>query len=105
VVIVDRGRVVAAGSPAQLTASAGIDRLTIHADPALPVSDVAGCAVREEAPGQYTVDGPEGTVDAATAAAVLGRFAACGAHVTAVHSRRRTLEDVFLALTSRRADR
>ena len=32
-------------------------------------------------------------------------FAARGAHVTAVHSQRRTLEDVFLALTTRKADR
>jgi ABC-2 type transport system ATP-binding protein len=99
VVIVDRGRVVAAGSPAELTATAGIDRLTIHADPALPVGEING---REEAPGRYTVDGPQGTLDAAAAAAVLGWFAGNGAHVTAVHSRRRTLEDVFLTLTSRR---
>lgn len=109
VVIVDRGRVVAAGPPAHLTATAGIDRLTVHADPALPVAEVAGrlagCTVREEEPGRYTADSPQGTLDAATAAAVLGWFAARGAHVTAVHSQRRTLEDVFLALTTRKADR
>jgi len=104
VVIVDRGRVVAAGSPAHLTATAGIDRLTVHADPALPVAEVAGCAVREEAPGRYTADSPQGTLDAAAAAAVLGWFAARGAHVTAVHSQRRTLEDVFLALTTGKTD-
>jgi ABC-2 type transport system ATP-binding protein len=98
VVIVDRGRVVAAGSPAELTATAGMDQLTIHAEPGLPVDE----PVREEEPGRYTVDTPQG---AATAAAVLGWFAARGARVTAVHSRRRTLEDVFLALTSRRVDR
>ncbi|GIJ69757.1 ABC transporter ATP-binding protein [Virgisporangium ochraceum] len=119
VVIVDRGRVVAAGTPAELTAAAGIDRLTIHADPGLPVGDIAGtitgtiagtiagCVVTEaaETPGRYTVDSPQGTVDAAAAAAVLAWFARQGAHVTGVHSQRRTLEDVFLALTSRRAGR
>jgi ABC-2 type transport system ATP-binding protein len=105
VVIVDRGRVVAAGSPNELTATAGIDRLTIHADPALPVGVIGGCVVHEEAPGRYTVDSPQGTVDAAMAAAVLNWFAARGAHVTGVHSQRRTLEDVFLALTSGRAGR
>jgi ABC-2 type transport system ATP-binding protein len=99
VVIIDRGRVVAAGSPAELTATAGMEQLTIHADPGLPVP---GGTIREEAPGRYTADTPDGAV---TAAAVLGWFADQGAHVTAVHSRRRTLEDVFLALTSRRADR
>jgi ABC-2 type transport system ATP-binding protein len=105
VVIVDRGRVVAAGTPAELTAAAGIDRLTVHADPGLSGGVVGGCTVREEAPGRYTVDSPQGTIDAAAASAVLAWFAGLGAHVTAVHSRRRTLEDVFLALTGRRAER
>jgi ABC-2 type transport system ATP-binding protein len=31
---------------------------------------------------------------------VLGWFAAAGAQVTAVNTRRRTLEDVYLALTA-----
>jgi ABC-2 type transport system ATP-binding protein len=99
VVIVDGGRVVAAGSPAELTATAGMEQVTIHAEPGLPVP---GGAIREEAPGTYTVDTPDG---AATAAAALGWFAARGARVTAVQSRRRTLEDVFLALTVGRVDR
>jgi ABC-2 type transport system ATP-binding protein len=36
---------------------------------------------------------------------VLAWFARAGARVTAVNSRRRTLEDVYLALTTEKASR
>jgi ABC-2 type transport system ATP-binding protein len=95
VVIMNEGRVAATGTPAELTAAAGIDHLSVRAEPGLPVSG----AIAEPAPGEYEVTGP---LDAAAVAAVLGWFAAAGAQVTAVNSRRRTLEDVYLALTSQK---
>jgi ABC-2 type transport system ATP-binding protein len=97
VVIMRSGMVAATGTPAQLTAAAGIDLLEVRADPALAI-DVAGRNVEivEATPGEYAITGALG---AATLAEVLGLFAAAGAQVTAVNTRRRTLEDVYLALT------
>jgi ABC-2 type transport system ATP-binding protein len=101
VVIMKAGVVAATGTPAELTAAAGIDLLRVCAEPGLALGDLAGrlggWAVTTESPGEYTV---AGTLDTDTIAAVLRRFADAGAHVTAVNSRRRTLEDVYLALTA-----
>ncbi|GGK80487.1 ABC transporter ATP-binding protein [Mangrovihabitans endophyticus] len=105
VVIVRSGAVVATGTPGQLTAAAGVDRLVVRAQPGLPVPDVAvraagggpPAAVSEDAPGEYTVDGE---LDAEAIASALAWFAAVGARVTAVNTRRRTLEDVYLSLTA-----
>jgi ABC-2 type transport system ATP-binding protein len=99
VVIIRRGEVIATGSPAQLTAATGIDRLHVDATAGLPVASLPvgpGITAVEAAPGRYTVTG---RLDAAAAAAVLGWFAGQGAHVTAVQSERPTLEDVFLEVT------
>jgi ABC-2 type transport system ATP-binding protein len=54
--------------------------------------------VTEDSPGEYAIAGP---LDTAGLAAVLAWFAAEGAQVTAVNTRRRTLEDVYLALTTK----
>nr|WP_296064105.1 ABC transporter ATP-binding protein [uncultured Actinoplanes sp.] len=98
VVIMRAGVVAATGSPAQLTAAAGIDLLEVRAEPGLvPDGRLAHLDVTENTPGEYAV---AGALDAATIADVLGWFAAAGASVTAVNTRRRTLEDVYLALTS-----
>jgi ABC-2 type transport system ATP-binding protein len=107
VVIIDHGRVIATGSPAQLTANSGIDRLDIDADPAIPLDDLrrrlpAGCTAEEALTGRYTI---QGAIDTAGLTDVLAWFAAGGAHVTAVHSQRKTLEDVFLTLTNRGVNR
>src|SRR4051794_9326649 len=99
VVIIRRGEVIATGSPAQLTAAAGIDRLHVDATAGLPLATLPlgpGVTAAEPVPGRYTITG---RLDAAAAAAVLGWFAGQGAHVTALESERRTLEDVFLELT------
>ncbi len=101
VVIMRSGVVAATGTPAELTAVAGIDLLEVRADPGVPVAGLVArltdVTVAETSPGEYTV---AGALDSAAIAAVLGGFAAAGAHVTAVNSRRRTLEDVYLALTA-----
>ncbi|MGK5678290.1 ABC transporter ATP-binding protein [Actinoplanes sp. URMC 104] len=95
VVIMRSGVVAATGSPAELTRVAGIDLLEVRADPGLRLPP--NVQVTEATPGEYAITG---TLDAAVIADVLGWFAAAGAQVTAVNTRRRTLEDVYLALTS-----
>jgi ABC-2 type transport system ATP-binding protein len=104
VVIMNAGVVAATGTPAELTAAAGIDRLSVRAEPGLPTAALAALLtdvkVAELSPGDYAI---EGELDTAAMAAVLGWFAAADARVTAVNTRRRTLEDVYLSLTSTRA--
>jgi ABC-2 type transport system ATP-binding protein len=104
VVIMDSGVVAATGTPAELTAAAGIDLLSVRAEPGLPIAGLAArlndATVAEESPGEYAI---EGELDTAAMSEVLGWFAAAGAQVTAVNTRRRTLEDVYLALTSTKA--
>ncbi|WP_225258023.1 ABC transporter ATP-binding protein [Jidongwangia harbinensis] len=102
VVIMRSGVVAATGTPAELTAVAGIDLLEVHADAGLPIATLAtgrpGLTATEDASGEYTISG---TLDSAGIAAVLTWFADTGAQVTAVNTRRRTLEDVYLALTAK----
>ncbi|GIF10035.1 ABC transporter ATP-binding protein [Actinoplanes teichomyceticus] len=98
VVIMRSGRVAATGTPAELTAAAGIDLLEVRADPALDLTALqARHRVAETSPGEYAITG---ALDTRALADVLGWFAGVDAHVTAVSSRRRTLEDVYLSLTS-----
>ena len=100
VVIMAAGVVAATGTPAELTAAAGIDELRVHAEPGLDLGPLAGrlagVQVGSPSPGEYRLSG---ALDTDAVAAALGWFAAEGAQVTAVNSRRRTLEDVYLALT------
>jgi ABC-2 type transport system ATP-binding protein len=104
VVIMHAGVVAATGTPAELTAAAGIDLLSVRAEPGLPIAGLAArladTRVAEGSPGEYEI---EGALDTAVMAAVLGWFASAGAQVTAVNTRRRTLEDVYLSLTSTKA--
>jgi ABC-2 type transport system ATP-binding protein len=97
VVIMRNGLVAATGSPAELTAAAGIDLLEVRADPGLTPGDrLAPLEVTEPTPGEYAITG---ALDAAAIAGVLAWFASEEARVTSVNTRRRTLEDVYLALT------
>ena len=102
VVIIDSGVVAATGTPAELTAAAGIDLLSVRADAGLPISRLrvrlSDATVTEASPGEYAI---AGALDTTAVASVLAWFATEGAQVTAVNSRRRTLEDVYLALTAK----
>jgi ABC-2 type transport system ATP-binding protein len=104
VVILDAGRVIAAGSPASLTASHGGGReLRFDASPGLSISDLLialppGSDASEPAPGRYLVTGD---VTPALAAAVTGWCAAQGVMPDRLTTGARTLEDVFLALTGK----
>ncbi|BCY14077.1 ABC transporter ATP-binding protein [Actinoplanes sp. L3-i22] len=98
VVIMRSGEVAATGTPGELTAAAGIDLLEVRADPGLDLAPLKALhEVAETSPGEYAITG---ALDTRALADVLGWFASADAHVTAVSSRRRTLEDVYLSLTT-----
>ena len=98
VVVVASGRVVAAGSPADLTRGDG-ETLRFTAVPGLPVDDLAtrlAATVREISPGEYVVAGVPG---AAALAGVTAWCAERGVLPDRLTTGRRSLEDVFLGLT------
>jgi ABC-2 type transport system ATP-binding protein len=104
VVIVAAGRVVAAGSPAELTRSSG-NVLTFTAVTGLPVEALTAALLaahggtptaREIAPGSYAV---EGVASAAALATVAAWCAARDVLPDHLSTGGRSLEDVFLALT------
>lgn len=101
VLIIDHGRRIAQGSPAQLIGSA--IRLTFHSAPGLDLDGLraalpAGATVDEPEPGRYAVTGdvPE------TAAGTVTTFLlARDAPVHSLRIGRRSLDDVYLELTGR----
>jgi ABC-2 type transport system ATP-binding protein len=94
VVVLDAGRVVAAGTVAELTRSEG--ELRFRAAPGLDLTGLAGA--REASPGQYVVTG---AVDPQRLADVTAWCASRGVMPEGLRSR--SLEDVFLELTGREA--
>ncbi|HKN97928.1 MAG TPA: ABC transporter ATP-binding protein [Pseudonocardiaceae bacterium] len=104
VVIIDRGRVAAAGSPTELTAvAAGDQRLTFHATAGLPLDLLVGAlpegsAAIEVVPGFYQVSGP---ISPQVVSTVTSWCAQQGVLADALQIARRSLEDVFLDLTGR----
>ena len=99
VVIVDHGRLVATGTPAELmTAGAGHEirfRAPGGLDTAALAAEVAA-AVREERPGEYVVDA-EATP--ARVASLTRWLAEQNLPLADLRAGRQTLEDVFLRLT------
>jgi ABC-2 type transport system ATP-binding protein len=101
VVIVDRGRVVAAGTPAELT---GAERqLRFRARPGLGLDELlaalpVGSAAKESPAGHYLI---EGDVQPELLATVTAWCASHGVLTEDLRIERRTLEDVFLELTGR----
>lgn len=98
VVIIDRGRAVAHGSPGQLVGDA--THIRFEATPGLDTDALAarlpGARVSEIARGRYQVDGPlPGDATALVASFVAG----AGASLTGLATVRRTLNDVYLDLT------
>jgi len=104
VVIIDRGRVVAQGSPAELTASDGdAEQLTFRARPGLDVGLLIealpeGYTVTETAPGSYRVTGK---IDPQVVSTVTAWCAQHGVLAEQLHVGSKDLEDVFLELTGR----
>ena len=103
VVIVDAGSVVAAGSPAELTAAGQGDVIRVSAAPRLELSALqkslpASATALEEAPGSYRVTGAE---TATMLAALMTWCTANSIEPTSVVTERRNLQDVFLELTGK----
>jgi ABC-2 type transport system ATP-binding protein len=103
VVIVDHGRVVASGSPADLTRSAAAPQLTFTAPPGLDVTALSaalpdGATAREAHPGRYVV-GPR--LDPDVVAAVTAWCASSGVLPDNLTTKAgRSLEAVFVELTA-----
>jgi len=104
VMIIDGGRVLAEGSPQQLTGAEGGGRqLRFRAKPGLPVDEMTaalpeGYWVDEPRAGRYRVHGP---VDPHILAAVTAWCADRGVLPDCLQVGHRSLEDVFLDLTGR----
>jgi ABC-2 type transport system ATP-binding protein len=103
VVIIDAGRVVADGSPAALTGSAG--QLRFRAEPGLDTDSLltalpAGSAAKESPAGHYLIE-VHGAVEPGLLAAVTAWCAERAVLPSTLRIESRTLEDVFLELTGR----
>lgn len=103
VVIIDRGRVVAEGTPASLTAHNGDQQLRFRARPGMDLTALvgalpSGCDAEEPVAGDYLV---RGRMTPQVLAAVTGWCAEQGVMADEVRIARRSLEDVFLELTGR----
>ena len=99
VVIVDRGRVVAEGTPAELMAAGAGDEIRFGAPPGLEVAALAarlGGPVDETTPGEYRA-GVAATP--ANVAALTGWLAERDLPLADLRAGRQSLEDVFLRLT------
>ncbi len=101
--IIDHGRLVACDSPAELTTRAAADETTFTTQPGLPVDDLArrlelaAGSVRELRPGDYLIDT---AATPALVAALTAWLCEQAALVSELRAGRRSLEDVFLRLTS-----
>lgn len=96
VVILDRGRVVAAGLPAELRRSRPV--LRFRTSPHIEVHELGerlGCSVRETSPGEYEAGAAP---DAALLSALGAWLAERGLPLTGVSGGEERLEDVFLRL-------
>ncbi len=101
--VIDAGRLIASGSPAELTAAGAENTIRFTARSGLDVAGLvnalpAGCVVTEESPGSYLVCG---AVDPGLLATLTAWCAAHGVLAGTLAVERRTLEDVFLDLTGR----
>jgi ABC-2 type transport system ATP-binding protein len=102
--IIDRGRLVALGSPAELTgaASGAGEDTRFSARPGLDLASLAGAlglpgeAVAEAPPGEYVIAAP---ATPELVAVLAGWLRDRGVTLGDLRAGRRTLEEVFLALT------
>jgi ABC-2 type transport system ATP-binding protein len=107
VAIIDGGRMVALGSPDELTAGAGAGETRFSAVPGLDCAAVAAAAglapgtVSEERPGRYVVRAA-GTPS--LVAALTGWLAEHDVSLGDLQAGRRSLEEVFLTLTAESAE-
>ncbi|HEY8302647.1 MAG TPA: ABC transporter ATP-binding protein [Jatrophihabitans sp.] len=103
VVVVDGGRVVAQGTPGELTRGGARGQIRFQTDPGLPLdlllTDLPeGTRAEETDPGRYLVSGEVTPQLLATLTAWCARRGVLAENLTV---ERRTLEDVFLEVTGR----
>ncbi len=103
VYVVDAGRVVASGSPAELMAAGAGGRITFRAPSGLDTAALTaalplGIGVSEDAPGRYAVTGQLNARTLSTIAAWCAQQEVLPAELSV---ERHSLEDVFLELTGR----
>jgi ABC-2 type transport system ATP-binding protein len=103
VAIIDSGRVVADGTPGELTGSAG--QLRFRAEQGLDTENLLaalppGSAAKESPAGHYLIE-VHGNVEPGLLAAVTAWCAERGVLPSSLQIESRTLEDVFLELTGR----
>jgi ABC-2 type transport system ATP-binding protein len=103
VVVIDAGRIVAAGSPADLTRSGAEGQIRFRAPAGLPMTSLIaalphGTHAIEAESGRYLVSGE---VNPQLLAMLTAWCAAQGVLAEDLAVERRTLEDVFLELTGR----
>jgi ABC-2 type transport system ATP-binding protein len=103
-IIVDGGRIVAEGSPAELMRIGAGDQVHFGAAPGLDLGALGAAVdagVHEERPGEYTVDGP---ATPTRVAAITAWLAERDLPLADLRAGRETLEDVFLRLTAEPSD-
>jgi len=102
VAIVDHGRLVACGTPSELTNTAASDETRFTADPGLPVTKLAAAVgvealrIREARPGSYVI---EATATPELVADLAIWLRDEGIRIGELHAGHRSLEEVFLRLT------
>ncbi|MBM3660260.1 MAG: ABC transporter ATP-binding protein [Actinobacteria bacterium] len=107
VAIVDHGRIVAEGAPADLTRSVARDEVGFVSEPGVDTGALADAlglgadGVQEARPGEYVVTAP-GSPGLVADLAVWMRDH--GHQIDELHTGRRSLEEVFLRLTSETRD-
>lgn len=110
IVVLAHGRVIASGTPAQLKAHSGGDRLEVTAQPGDDPGPLAralaglgtGPPIVDRVTGRVVVpvaDGPAVLAELAELAELAARLAESGLQIADVALRQPTLEEVFLALT------
>jgi len=109
IVVIDHGRVIAAGTPAELKASVGGEQVDVVPRDPTPLPETAA-ALRRATGGEPRIAAEEGRVivpiadGAATITAVVRELDAADVAVDDLALRRPTLDEVFLRLTGRDAD-
>jgi daunorubicin resistance ABC transporter ATP-binding subunit len=109
IAVVDRGRIAAEGTPAQLKATIGAEVLVVRVADRARTADAAALLADLSAGDEPLADATTGEVrvavsDAGASAQAIRRLDARGVAVAAVELQQPSLDDVFLTLTGRRAE-
>ncbi len=108
VVIVDRGRLLAEGSPAELASGTADGSVRFSTDPGIDTAALAtavgpGASVTEERPGAYRLRLPAGTDTPPVVAALAGWLAERNLSLGDLRTGQ-SLEEAYLAITGARSD-